>query len=280
MSELLAPAPEGLFAPLAPSLPAPSAAPALPVPAFPGGPDTHLAHLRAHIKTTGVPLYFAPPTTEVVREQIRAGTLGAILTPAQGNLIEPGWWHIIDNGCFQQGDGYPGDTAYLRMLEKLRPFQQWCVLVNLPDVVGNHWATLERSYPMLPRVQELGYPASFVLQDGEEMGYPSWHPWDEGWDAFFIGGTDRYKLADHTASLARLASSLGLWVHMGRVNSGGRLTYAARQCWAHSADGTRILRQPTEMTAEALRWRARLAADPNRFTPAPDGPEIDQPDLF
>ncbi|MFI6889137.1 HU family DNA-binding protein [Streptosporangium canum] len=40
-----------------------------------------------------VPLYLSTPSTEPIREEIRAGWLGAIITPSSGNSIpDEGWW--------------------------------------------------------------------------------------------------------------------------------------------------------------------------------------------
>ena len=76
-----------------------------------------------------------PPSTEPIREQIRAGVLGAITTPGQGNRLEEGWWWCADNAVF--GDNYPGDKEFLAWLKSLRRFADRCLFAVAPDVVGD-----------------------------------------------------------------------------------------------------------------------------------------------
>ena len=47
-------------------------------------------------------IYYANPCTDAVRDEMSAGRLGCIITPAQGNrtFASDGWDVIADNGCF------------------------------------------------------------------------------------------------------------------------------------------------------------------------------------
>ncbi|WP_431921425.1 hypothetical protein [Nonomuraea jabiensis] len=214
-----------------------------------------------------IPLYMAPPSTEALRRQMRIGTLGAIITPASGNALEEGIWWCADNAIF--GGNYIGDEPYLRWLEKRQRFAPWCLFAVAPDVVGDAYATVSRSYPMLRRIRELNFPVALVAQDYMEF-CPHWE-W-ENFDALFVGGSTAWKLSPAAANLCRVARSIGKHVHMGRVNSLRRYQIASLIHHAHSVDGTGTTRAPDAVLADILRWRraARTPAldlDPYRHDP-------------
>lgn len=196
-------------------------------------------------------IYLANPCSPDVRLAMRAGLLGMIDTPAQGNVLEDADW-CADNGCF--GSGYPGDEAWLEWLRSHPGDRASCLFATAPDVVGDFAATAERSRPFLPLIREAGYAAALVAQDG--MEYTTWDCWDEI-DALFIGGSTAWKLSDEVRNLAAVASSLGKWVHMGRVNSRKRLMYAdAIGC--DSADGTYLTFGPDKNLPTLLGWLAEM----------------------
>ncbi len=68
-------------------------------------------------------------------------------------------------------------------------------------------------------VASTGLPVAFVGQDGMGCLTPPW----EQFQAWFIGGSTRWKLSQESADLAAEAKSRGKWVHCGRVNSLRRL---------------------------------------------------------
>lgn len=111
---------------------------------------------------------------------------------------------------------------------------------------------------MLPVLRQVGYPAAYVLQDGQEH-LPV--PWEEI-DAIFIGGSTAWKLGPHAARLVAQARARGKHCHMGRVNSLARLRYAdAIGC--HSADGTFLKHAgDREGVPRLLRWLDTIAARP------------------
>jgi hypothetical protein len=153
------------------------------------------------------------------------------------------------------GKGYPGDEAWLAWLASRPADRERCLFAVAPDVVGDAWRTLSRSWPFLPVIRELGYPAAFVAQDGaDETGIP----WDD-LDVLFVGGTDAYKLGDHAAELVHLARSHGKGVHVGRINS--RLRWDRFEALgADTADGTFLAYGPDVNLSECLSWRSpRLA---------------------
>ncbi|MFC6883357.1 hypothetical protein [Actinomadura yumaensis] len=191
------------------------------------------------------PIYMTPPCSDPVPDHIRAGRLGMIATPAQGNKIHPEYRHVIvDNGIY--GDTYPGDGNYLDLLAKLRDglgdAADNLIFATAPDVVGDHWATWARSRSMLPRIRSLGYAAAFVAQNGMEADHSCWM-WDE-FQVLFIGGSSEWKLSAEAAELARAARAMGKWVHVGRVNSFMRYLYAAEEMLADSVDGTYLTNAP------------------------------------
>jgi hypothetical protein len=193
-------------------------------------------------------IYVANPSTERIRAAMRARLLGCMTTPAQGNAVPDRAWWAADNGVF--GKGYPGDEAWLAWLASRTADPDRCLFVTAPDVVGDAWRTLSRSWPFLPLIRDLGYPAAFVAQDGiEDTGVP----WDD-LDVLFLGGTDAFKLGEHAAELVHLARSHGKWVHVGRVNSRVRWD-RFEQLGCDSADGTFLAFGPDKNLDECLSWR-------------------------
>jgi hypothetical protein len=178
---------------------------------------------------------------------------GLIVTANEGRrsvVRETAVMWAADNGAFSTR--YRGDDWYLQWLGRFTADERSrCLFAPAPDVVANFAATEERSRPMLPRIREAGFSAALVAQDG--MEWTTWDPWDEI-DALFIGGSDAWKLGEEAANIAAVASSLGKWVHMGRVNSSKRLRYAE---WigCDSADGTFAIRDPSQNSRRMLRWR-------------------------
>jgi hypothetical protein len=195
--------------------------------------------------------YFANPSTGAVTSAMLAGRLGAIDTPAQGNLIPDGVFLCKDNGCF--GKGYPGDEAFLDWLARSAAEAERCAFAVAPDVVGDAVATLERSRPFLNKIRGIGFRVAFVAQNGlEDLTVP----WDD-FDALFVGGDTTWKLSPVAASLVAEANRRGRWTHMGRVNSWVRFWYA-RLISCDSVDGTYLTRGPDINLPKVLRWLDRI----------------------
>lgn len=202
-------------------------------------------------------LYFANPSTSPIAEAMSAagsgrnggGVFGCITTPAQPNRVPHGAWWCADNGCF--GQGYPGDVGWYTWLWQLRERADMdkCLFATAPDVVGDAKATIERSAPWLPLIRELGYPAAYVLQDGHEAFSPPW----ADFDAAFVGGSTEFKMGGVARALVLEAKTRGKWVHMGRVNSLLRLTYAT-VLGCDSVDGTYLRFGPVRNLARMGRW--------------------------
>ncbi|WP_228523941.1 hypothetical protein [Mycolicibacterium phlei] len=199
-----------------------------------------------------------PTGTKEVHDAMRAGKLGYIMTPRQGQLLFDGVTWCADNSCFSKG--YPGDDKWLAWLDRFSYAVDRCLFATAPDVVGDAAATLKRSRPFLPMIRELGYPAALVAQDGlEELDIP----WDE-FDALFIGGSTDWKLGSAATALAMEAKSRGKHIHCGRVNSRRRLKFCAAVGY-DSVDGTYLTFGPTVNLPKLLRWLDEINAEPTLF---------------
>jgi hypothetical protein len=208
-------------------------------------------------------IYLANPSTQPVRNAMAAGLIGAVMSPAQGNLLPSSALFAIDNGCGpgrdgKPGGGYPGDEHYVSLLQHLGqgdgyddcdPDSSWCLFAVAPDVVGNAAATLRRSERMLAWIRYAGFPAALAAQDGLEHLTV---PWGE-FDVLFIGGSTAWKLGPAARRLVAEAKRHGKHVHMGRVNSLRRLRYA-RAIGCDSADGTYLAFGPRENLPRLLGW--------------------------
>jgi hypothetical protein len=159
--------------------------------------------------------------------------LGFMLTfPKANRGDQSGRAFAFDNGCFSRPDLYSDDT-YLRWLDTRN--RDGCLFATAPDVVGDWVRTIERSYAVLPRIRDLGFPAAFIAQDGIP---PAWIAWGE-FDVLFVGGSTTWKLSEDAFALPKLAHAHGKKIHLGRVNSEIRYR-AARAAGYDSADGTML----------------------------------------
>lgn len=192
-------------------------------------------------------MYLANPCSPAVIASMRAGSIGYIDTPAQGNKRPAAVAWCADNGCF--GKGYPGDEEWFAWLERNKGDAPTCLFAVAPDVVGDAAATLERSTPWFAPIRALGYPVALVAQDGlESLAIP----WDD-FDVLFIGGTTAWKLGAYARVVIHEAKRRGKWIHMGRVNSEKRYRYAhALGC--DSADGTFLVFGPDKNLPRLKTW--------------------------
>jgi hypothetical protein len=204
-------------------------------------------------------IYFGNPSTQKIRDAVSEGHIGYIATPTTTNKsqrVEGAAW-CADNGCF--GKHFDVDRWW-EWLQGLADDAGTCTFATAPDIVGNHAATLTRSLPWLPRIRALGFPAAFVGQDGAAIDTV---PWD-AFDVFFVGGSTDWKLGPEARRLVAHAKSLGMWVHMGRVNSHRRFRYAdAIGC--DSADGTYLIWGPDVNLPDVLHWVSDVKRSPALF---------------
>lgn len=190
-------------------------------------------------------LYLATPASGVAGVAMREGLIGYLHAPHQGRRQPSVKWWAADNGAFSKS--YVGDEAWFAWLSCLNA--DGCLFATAPDVVGDASATLERSMPWLPRIRNLGFPASLVAQDGLEGMDVPWN----AFDALFIGGSTEWKLGESARQLTVEAKARGKWVHMGRVNSRKRYEYA-RRIGIDSVDGTYLTFGPSTNLPKLLGW--------------------------
>lgn len=198
-----------------------------------------------------------PSNPEMVAMLQDAG-VGLMNQPNIGNSAESirGWTWAADNGCF--GSNWdPG--RWVDYLERRRG-EPGCLFAVVPDVVGDHLATVERWHEWWEIVAELGYRPAFVLQNGCTVASV---PWGQC-EAVFIGGDDTYKLSDTARTIVTEAKRRGVWVHMGRVNSYRRLRIAA-DMGCDSVDGTYLAFGPDVNTPRLVGWLKRLRTTPSLF---------------
>jgi hypothetical protein len=160
--------------------------------------------------------------------------VGRLLSPRQfsraTDTADAGIPWAADNDCFQGLD----IDAYRRMLDAIHGLPG-CLFVVAPDVVGDWEATRERYETWATELRASGQPIAYVLQDGQPLLDVPWLTID----GVFVGGSTEYKCSDEAQALVRHARTLGLWTHMGRVNSARRMTLA--KSWGcDSIDGTSV----------------------------------------
>jgi len=168
--------------------------------------------------------------TAVVNKYRGHPHLGLLAVPSAGNSSshyrESTW--AADNGAFSGFD----EKKFLKMLEALKGIPN-CKWVTCPDIVGDAWGTLDLFYSWSERLKADGWPVALVAQDGLE---DLLIPWDR-FDCLFIGGSTEWKLGPHARLLAAEAKRRGKWLHVGRVNTQGRIRYCI-SIGADSIDGT------------------------------------------
>ncbi|RPK74484.1 hypothetical protein [Streptomyces sp. ADI95-17] len=205
-------------------------------------------------------LYLGTPSGPDVQNAMRAGLLGCMTTPAQGNVIPDGTPIGADNGCF--GNNYPGDDEWFDWLDSriVRYGADRFLFAVAPDVPFDAAGTLAKSLPWLGRIRGLGVQAAFAAQDGcDELGVP----WD-AFDVLFLAGSTEWKIGPIAERLSREAKERGKRVHMGRVNSLRRLRIAE---WfgCDTADGTYLAFGPDKNLARLRGWLDELHHTPALF---------------
>jgi hypothetical protein len=184
--------------------------------------------------------------------RIQDPRLGVLLRPGNGNLPGARPW-AVDNGAFAGFD----EPAFVALLERVHG-APGCLWVVAPDVVADAPATLALFDAWAPRIRALGFPLAFVAQDGLARAAVPW----EGFDCLFLGGSTAYKLSGELMELALEAKQRGKLVHMGRVNTLRRMTYA-HMLGADSIDGTSFSRFPDRWIPWALDGLERIERQPS-----------------
>lgn len=197
-------------------------------------------------------IYYAPPSTEQIRDAMTAGLLGCINTPEQARKVDPRWDIVADNGCFSNKWESSSWWSWLQR----QPPARFAVCPDVVDLSGGdtHEASLELWELWAPRIVEIGHTPAFVLHQGATLeSIP---------DAavLFIGGSTEWKLSSAVWEIVA-ARRDSTWIHMGRVNTWRRLE-TAKMMGCHSADGTGITYQPETHLPEVLGWLNRSQSNP------------------
>lgn len=177
--------------------------------------------------------YLTGATNDKDEPALLAAGIGLMCQPGNSYHLRIGRYRTwgADNGCFS--DKWAEDP-WLAWLDRLP--RDECLFAVAPDVYPDAAATLGRSVRYFGLIREMGFPVALVAQDHAERLVL---PWDD-FDVLFVGGKKQrheWKLSEAAESLTRRARNHGKWVHMGRVNSLGRLE-RARSMGCDSADGT------------------------------------------
>lgn len=147
-------------------------------------------------------MYLSGAKNRLMSDDLAAGRVGLLQTPAAAYRLDDVAVWAMDNGCFT--DTYPGDDAYLATLDKYAHHQARCLFVAVPDVVGDAAATLALFPAMAARISAAGWPVALVAQDGMTADdLPDGLPW------LFIGGSTEWKLGHAAAELIAEAKRRG-----------------------------------------------------------------------
>ena len=197
-------------------------------------------------------LYVSGATATLRRLATTCGdVLGFLAVPHGGNdpktVAGIGLPIAADNGAFS------GLNAEAFTLMLLRYWQAEVKLdwVAVPDVVGNASETFRFYGKWEPIVRGFKFPRSLVIQDG--MGFDDWLAYRKSIDGVFIGGSTGFKLSRFVRTVVYDARSLGIPVHMGRVNSMRRIRYAI-DIGCTSCDGSGFSKWPDTRIPKAVRW--------------------------
>lgn len=195
----------------------------------------------------------AHPTIMRMRATPNGAMLGRLAQPRDYSRVDAtaaaGVPWAADNDAFNGGFDV---EAWRKMLAAIRGVPG-CRFCTAPDVVGNALETADLFLQYATEIRAAGLPVGLVLQDGITSV-----PWDE-LDAVFVGGTTDFKLGPVAARIVREARSRGKWIHMGRVNTVGRIRYAAT-IGCDSFDGTQWSRWRDTHLPTGLIAAANVAA--------------------
>ena len=192
-------------------------------------------------------LYLSGAKNTNMRSHLADGTVGFLQTPGNGHSLDGVAVWAMDNGCYT--GTYPGDDAYMALLERLEPHRDRCLFVAVPDVVGDAEATLALFAPMARRIRDAGWPVALVAQDGMTSRMV---PWDD-LDWLFIGGSTDFKMSPAVDLLIDAALRRDTEAHIVRHNSWSRFQHFAA-IGADTADGTFIAFGPDRNLPQVMGW--------------------------
>jgi len=176
-----------------------------------------------------------------------------------GLIMTPRTWHMAklekhellwagDNDCYS---GKFNPAVFTKWLQDNVEWSKRCLFVACPDVIYDAKATLRLFNKWHDIIRGFGYPTAIVLQDG--MTEDQIKELDV--EAVFLGGSTDWKMGQEALKLLNIAKELGLYRHIGRVNSLKRLRHFIG--FADSFDGTDYVFRPilaTKMYIPFLMW--------------------------
>lgn len=115
-----------------------------------------------------------------------------------------------------------------------------------------------------PELRTGGFRVALVGQDGFERLTPTDRlAWWNRCDAFFVGGSDAFKLGPDAPARRLIveARSLGKWVHFGRVNGVSRINHCMK-LGCDSCDGSGLVRTSRDKLPRVRRYFERLNHHP------------------
>lgn len=186
--------------------------------------------------------------------QIRANSMGVLITATGWRTPKPGMRWCLDNGAFSaflQRKPFDG-ALFERVLRKI-PAAHRPDFAVVPDIVAGGLHSLLLSAAWLPRLPH-GWPWYLAVQDG--MQEKDVEPYVGQVAGLFVGGTMEWKLRTGEAWVW-FAHEHGLKVHVGRVGTVANICWAER-IGADSADSTSWARNATYCKVTAARAQARL----------------------
>lgn len=195
------------------------------------------------------------PSEPDVAALLDSRRIGLMCQPRGNRHARTGWLWAADNGCFAETWR---EDLWLSWLTEPHP-RTGCLFAVVPDVVADHFGTVERFGKYVETVMDARYPVAFVGQDGATIDST---PWAE-FDAYFVGGTTEWKMGP-AFEFAAEARQRGKWVHVGRVNSNAR--YQAWAPYADSCDGTFLAYGPKTNTPRLVEWLDELEREPSLWS--------------
>lgn len=118
----------------------------------------------------------------------------------------------LDNGCFSKFE----KKTWRRLVNEAKDNPP--VFVVAPDIVGDARRTLELFDQFYDEIHPL--PVALALQDGIGNFAIDW----DRVSSVFVGGSDAFKVSDEAINACKVAKMLDKWVHVGRVNTAGRVS--------------------------------------------------------
>lgn len=124
-----------------------------------------------------------------------------------------------------------------RFLEVYAEYAPTCQFFNVPDVLRDAQATLDRFGEWVDSVKAFGWKVAFTLQNGMER-------FDVPWshiDALWLGATDEWRYdrqREYVLTTLYEARKRGKWTHVGRVSTVRKIRYWQASGVVRSFDST------------------------------------------